>query len=107
MTTTNTPRRLSAAESSRLLKKALRRDFPLTRFSVRMSRGTGYGNCHVAWTEGPTGDEVRSVTEHFCGRGFDGMTDSTTYRNAVVDVNGEACLSGLGMILLHRSGCCA
>lgn len=106
MTTQDTPRRLSAAESSRLLRKALRRAFPLARFSVRMSRGTGYGNCHVAWTGGPTGDEVRSVTDHFEGQGFDGMTDSTTYRKAMVEVDGETVQSTLGLILLHRSGTC-
>jgi len=96
--------RLSAADSSKLLKRALRAAFKGIKFSVRLSTGTGYGNVHVSWTEGPTGDEVRAISEPFRGEGFDGMTDSTTYRDAIVEIDGQPHRSGLGLVLLHRNG---
>ncbi len=63
------------AETSRLMKRALQKRFPATRFSVRLSRGTGWGNCSVSWTDGPSTKLVREITKHFEGSGFDGMTD--------------------------------
>lgn len=100
--------RLDPAATTPHLRRALKAAFPGTKFSVRLSRGTGYGNCHVSWTDGPTGDEVRTVTEQFRGQGFDGMTDSTTFRDAFfTSKDGERFESGLGLVLLHRNGYCA
>lgn len=97
-------KRLPPAQSSRLLKKALRAAFPATKFQVRLSSGTAYGNVHVSWTDGPTGDEVRTVSEVFRSEGFDGMTDSATHRHTSIELDGETYQSGLGLVLLHRDG---
>ena len=66
---------LSPAESSRLLKRALKDAFPGTKFSARLSRGTAYGNLHVSWTGGPDREAVEAVTIPFQSRSFDGMDD--------------------------------
>ena len=67
----------SAPESAKALKRVLREAFPATTFSVKLSRGTGYGYCHVSWTDGPTVGVVDAVCAPFEGEGFDGMTDSS------------------------------
>ena len=94
----NAPR-ADAAESAKLLKQALAQRFPSTRFSVRLSRGTAYGNCHVSWTDGPTVKVVDAVAAPFEGAGFDGMTDSTIYYKAYLP---DGRRSGLRMILTER-----
>ncbi len=102
MTTTNTTRYLSPTESARLLKKDLRAAFPGIKFSCRGSRGTGYGNLSVSWTDGPTSDEVDAVVSRYEGKGFDGMDDSTYYMKKTLVVEGEKVLSGLGIIGTSR-----
>jgi hypothetical protein len=69
--------RASAPESAKALKAALRAAFPATTFSVRLSRGTGYGMCGVTWTDGPSVKLVEAVVAPFVGEGFDGMTDGS------------------------------
>ena len=72
-----TPASATPAETAKIMKRALRQRFPAVRFSVRLSRGTGWGNCSVRWTDGPSTKLVQEVTKHFQGSGFDGMTDSS------------------------------
>jgi len=69
--------RASAAESSKLLKRALAARFPATKFSVTIDRGTAYGCASVQWTDGPTVALVDEVVNPFKGQGFDGSTDSS------------------------------
>lgn len=88
-----------ATESAKILKAMLRKTFPATKFSVRLSRGTGYGNCHVTWTDGPTVARVEQVTDLFEGKGFDGMTDSTYYKHKLL-LDGRE--SGIGLLLTGR-----
>jgi hypothetical protein len=96
-------RQLSVAESSKQLKRALRAAFPGTKFSVRMSTGTAYGNANVSW-EGPSTDDVEDVARAFTGATFDGMDDSMSYREARVTLeSGEVVKSGLNLILFHRA----
>jgi hypothetical protein len=66
---------LNYADSSRLMKRVLTKAFPGTKFGVRLSSGTGYGNCYLRWTDGPTVTEVAQITSAFEGQGFDGWTD--------------------------------
>ena len=100
---TSAPRRqLSRQESSKLLKATLREAFPGTRFSVKLSRGTSYGNVEVFWT-GPSIENVEEVTSVFQGRGFDGTDDSTTFLDTALMLDsGEVVKSGLGMVMLYR-----
>lgn len=97
---------LTCADSSRLLKRVLTNTFRGTKFRIRMSRGTGYGNCYVCWTDGPTVAEVEAITAGFSGKGFDGMTDCTTYNRTRIqfdDKRGQWVRPWLGLILECRS----
>ena len=67
---------VSLDETIRLMKRELALTFPGVTFSIRRSRGTGYGWVWVAWTDGPTVSQVRAVTDAYEGARFDGMTDS-------------------------------
>ena len=95
------PRRetATAPESAKLLKQALRAAFPGVTFSVRLSRGTGYGNCYVNWTDGPTVAQVEQITSRFEGEGFDGMTDCSYSKDTVLADGRD---SGLRLILEER-----
>ncbi len=88
------------AETSRMMKHALRDRFPATRFRVRLSRGTGWGNCSVGWTDGPSTKLVREITRHFEGSGFDGMTDSQYH---IENPLSDGRQTGLSLISEHRS----
>ena len=93
-----TTNRLDAVASIAAMRAALKAAFPSAKISVRMSRGTAYGNASVSWTDGPSVDEVEAVTEQFRGQGFDGMTDSTR----VIEVGGKKFTSGVGLVLTAR-----
>lgn len=64
-------------DSLKQLRAELRREFPGVTFSIRRSRGTGYGYVYLSWTDGPTGAAVRAISAMYEGAGFDGMTDSS------------------------------
>lgn len=87
------------AESAKIMKRELQKRFPATKFSTRLSRGTGYGNCHVSWTDGPSVKLVKEMTTPFEGRGFDGMIDCEYHINTRMPDGRE---SGLGLILEQR-----
>lgn len=57
------------------LRHGLKVTFPGVKFSVRGSRGTGYGWTHVTWTDGPTEQQVSGVCEQYFGSRFNGMHD--------------------------------
>jgi hypothetical protein len=98
-------RDLTLAESSAWLKQELKRRFPATKFSVRMSSGTGYGMAHVKWTDGPTTTRVDEVLAICEGEGFDGMTDCATFKKTrtVFDPKrGEWVRPRLRLINTHR-----
>lgn len=101
---TNTDRkpRLTPQESAQALRKSLKDEFPDIRFSVKMSRGTAWGNYNVSWTGGPPSRDVESKVGKFAGESFDGMTDSTVYLRNVIDWKGEQWESGIGLLLFHR-----
>ena len=85
----------SAVESAKVLKAALRKDFPAVKFSVTLSRGTGYGYCSVGWTDGPSVKAVKAVTDWFEGSTFDGMTDMEEYTRATLPDGRRSGLRGV------------
>lgn len=89
----------TAAESAKLLKTMLREAFPACKFSVTLSRGTGYGNCSVRWTDGPTPKRVDAIANEFVGKTFDGSDDSTHYCRSVT---ADGKLTGLGYVSCSR-----
>lgn len=62
---------IDKADTSKLLRGCLKAAFPKTQFSIRQRSG----NFDVAWTDGPTGRQVRPLLQRFESKHFDGMTD--------------------------------
>src|ERR1043166_4317182 len=85
----------SAPESAKLLKATLRKAFPATAFTVRLSRGTGYGYCHVGWTDGPSTRLVQAVADRFEGEGFDGMVDCSYHKDNLLPDGRQTGLRGV------------
>jgi hypothetical protein len=69
------PRSLSVAETAKLVRTDLKREFPGVKFSVRSSSYSGGASIDVRWTDGPTGKDVDRVLKPYEGARFDGMTD--------------------------------
>lgn len=67
-------RYLSCAETSRLLRKALKREFPGVKFYVRSD-----SSIDVYWLDGPTEKEVKAIAGNYAGQDFDGMIDMRCY----------------------------
>lgn len=60
-----------------ILRKQLRRAFPATKFSVRSMYYAGGSTISVRYAHGPAVSDVEQIVDQWCGRGFDGMTDSS------------------------------
>ncbi len=69
-------------ETARIMRGELAKAFPGTKFSVRLQRYSGGSHIDVDYTDGPPTKAVEAITDRFYGRGFDGMTDSTTFHNS-------------------------
>src|SRR5262245_30956879 len=75
---------LSAAETAKLIRKALKSNFPGVKFSVRSDTYAGGASIRVRHTDGPTKAEVEAVVGMYQGSDFDGMQDLKTSREAVL-----------------------
>lgn len=92
---------MSPKEGAKLLKQTLTKLFPDTKFSVVMSRGTGYGSADVSWVDGASYELVDVIVRHFKGKGFDGSDDSSYYLNSI-NSEGKVISYGLGYIGTSR-----
>ncbi len=70
---------MSCAETAKLIRRAIKAEFPNTKFSVRSKTYSGGASINVSWTDGPTYKQVDAITTGFQGAGFDGMTDLKYY----------------------------
>ncbi len=69
----------------------LKRAFPSVKFSVRSESYSGGCSIHIGWTDGPTEEEVRKISDKYQECDFDGMQDLEEYRRSVwPDVFGGA-----------------
>jgi len=75
----------STKETAQCIRAALKSAFPGVKFSVTTSYASMTSSTRIQWTDGPTEPEVERVTGRFTSRGFDGMTDCTTYHSQIVD----------------------
>jgi hypothetical protein len=82
-----TARYIPITEVAVMVRTALKKAFPTTKFSVRSKSYSGGCHIDVRWDDGPPPRRVHKVTDYFSGTGFDGMTDSTTHHDRVL--NGE------------------
>lgn len=66
---------LSVTETAKLIRAALKRSFPRTKFSVRSRSYSGGCSIDIGWEDGPAVRLVDSVVGQFQGGRFDGMID--------------------------------
>lgn len=66
---------VSATDTAALIRKALKAEFPGTRFSVRTEKYSGGATVFVAWTDGPQEGTVAAVTGRFEGSRADATGD--------------------------------
>lgn len=98
--TTDTPPRaryLTAAETAKLIRAALKTEFPTVKFSVRSDTYAGGASVRVRWTDGPTSSQVDAVTGAYAGADFDGMVDLKVYAEHWMHPDGTVTLA-------HREG---
>ena len=68
-------RYLSCAETAKLIRVALRAEFPGQKFSVRSSTYAGGASISVGWTDGPSTKEVDQILNRYEGKSFDSSID--------------------------------
>jgi hypothetical protein len=66
---------IGAADTAKLIRKALKRHFPGVKFSVKSKTYSGGASIDVDWIDGPTRRQVEAVTGNYRGGRFDGMID--------------------------------
>lgn len=76
--TTKDTRYISSTDTARMIRETLKIEFPGIAFRVRKSRG---GSVRVEWTDGPTQEQVMSVTGFYEGAHFDPMFDLKTSKS--------------------------
>ena len=70
---------LSCAETAKLVRTALKKNFPGVKFSVRSSVYSGGASIDVSWVLGPTTKEVDAVAGQYESASFDGSIDMETH----------------------------
>ena len=84
---------LSCAETAKLVRVALKKEFPGVKFSVKSSTYSGGASISIGWLLGPTTKEVDAVAGGFEGASFDGMNDLKSYQESWVLPDGSAQLA--------------
>lgn len=72
---------LAPKDLATLIRDALKRAFPTTKFTVRSSRGGG-SSVDIGWMDGPICEAVSRIANAFKTKGFDGMID-LEHRNSL------------------------
>lgn len=90
------PRYLSVTETAKLVRAALKREFPGAKFSVRSDSYAGGASVRVNWTDGPTVKEVDRVIAPYKGADFDGMVDLKTNNTSWLMPDGTAAVAHSG-----------
>lgn len=70
---------ISCANTAKLVRAALKRAFPATRFRVRSHTYAGGASIDLDYTGGPCSRFVKQVAQQYEGARFDGMVDLKTY----------------------------
>ena len=83
------PRYLTCAETAKLVRAALKQEFPGQKFSVRSDTYSGGASIDVSWTDGPTAKSVDAVVGVFAGADFDGSIDLKTHTRHWLNPDGS------------------
>ena len=93
-------RYLTAAETAKLVRAALKTAYPTIKFSVKSKTYAGGASIGITWIDGPTTKEVDAIVQPFGGADFDGMQDLKTYNKHLL--NGEPVRFGADFIFTYR-----
>jgi Large polyvalent protein associated domain 29 len=66
---------ISTTQTASLLRKALKKNFPSVKFSVRSDSYAGGSSIRIDWIDGPTTKQVDRIADQYQGSGFDGSID--------------------------------
>lgn len=80
---------LTCADTAKLLRAALKSNFPGVKFSVRSSVYSGGASIRVNWIDGPFIKEVDPIAQRYAGATFDGSIDLKEYHTDLVHFDGE------------------
>jgi hypothetical protein len=103
MTTSRTTTKttyISATDTAKLVRQALKAAFPSVTFSVRTKTYSGGASIDCVWIDGPTGTQVEGVTYRYEGAHFDGMIDLK--ENVYHEVDGRRVSYGADYIHTRR-----
>lgn len=81
MSTTSQREYISCAATAKIVRTALKREFPAVAFSVRSKTYSGGASIRVRWIDGPTVKMVERITSQYTGASFDGMIDLKSYHD--------------------------
>ena len=81
--------RISTNDTAKMIRQTLKNSFPATKFSVRGHKYAGGSSINIYWTDGPLQKDVDSIVKLYEGASFDGMTDSKSYHNSFVILEGS------------------
>jgi hypothetical protein len=70
---------ISCADTAKMIRKELKKNFKNTKFYVRSSTYAGGASIDIDWVDGPTEREVNAVVKIYQGADFDGMIDLKTH----------------------------
>lgn len=91
-------RYIPVVETAKLVRNALKSEFPGIKFSVH-SKATST-SINVSWVDGPIRSAVDAIVEQFKGSDFDGVTDTRYPRISIL--NGEQVRFGADFIPTRR-----
>jgi hypothetical protein len=94
---------LSCAETAKLVRKALRADFPGVKFSVRSSTYAGGASISVGWTDGPLTADIDRILSLYSGASFDGMIDLKSYHDSLLMTDDGPMVVSFGADFVHSN----
>jgi hypothetical protein len=74
------------AAAAKAIRKDLKKAWPMIKFSVTSDSYSGGNSVIINWTNGPTYNQVNSLTSKYEYGHFDGMFDSYEYSNLREDI---------------------
>lgn len=80
---------ISCADTAKLLRSALKAQFPSVKFSVRSNTYSGGASIDVNWIDGPFASDVDKIAKRYAGATFDGMIDLKEYHDDLVYFEGD------------------
>lgn len=80
------PTKSTAANTAVAIRQELKNKFPGIKFSVTSDNFSMGNSVDIRWTDGPTSDEVDSITSKYQYGHFDGMTDMYESSNRRSDI---------------------